>query len=199
MARMSAKEMLHRYLQNARDALVWKLDGLSEYDARRPLTPTGTNLLGLVKHLAVVELGYFGDTFGRPHGERFPWSDREEEPNEDMFATADESRDDILALYRRANAHADTTIAELSLEDTGNVPWWPDDVNPVTLHWILVHMIAETNRHGGHADIAREEIDGAIGHRPSVDNLPDVTNEWWSGYVEHVEAAAREAAARSES
>ena len=64
------KETLVEYLQSARDAMVWKVEGLSEYDARRPMTPTGTNLLGLVKHLASVELGYFGDTFGRPTGSR---------------------------------------------------------------------------------------------------------------------------------
>lgn len=191
------KRALHRYLEVARDALLWKLDGVSEYDVRRPLTPTGTNLLGLVKHLAVVEFGYFGDTFGRPHGERFSWDGREQEPNEDMFSTADETRDDIIALYRRATAHADATIDALSLDDTGTVPWWPDDVNPVTLHWILVHMIAETHRHAGHADIVREQIDGAIGHRPDVDNLPDVDADWWTAYVGRVEEAARAASTRS--
>ncbi len=191
--RLDTKGILQRSLQMARDAMLWKLDGLSEYDVRRPLTPTGTNLLGLVKHLAVVELGYFGDTFGRPHGERLPWDGREEEPNEDMFATADETRDDIVGLYRRANAHADATIDALALDDEGNVPWWPDDVNPVTLHWIIVHMIAETNRHAGHADILRERIDGEIGHRPGVDNLPDVGPDWWPGYVDQVEQAARAA------
>ncbi|MGW3505523.1 mycothiol transferase, partial [Streptomyces globisporus] len=58
------KDILRLYLQNARDAVLWKLDGLSEYEIRRPLTPTGTNLLGLVKHVASVELGYLGDAFG---------------------------------------------------------------------------------------------------------------------------------------
>jgi uncharacterized damage-inducible protein DinB len=194
---MSAKDVLHRYLQMARDALLWKLEGLSEYDARRPLTPTGTNLLGIVKHLAVVELGYFGDTFGRPHGERLPWDDREQEPNEDMFAAADETRHEVVTMYRRATAHADATIDALSLDDTGTVPWWPDDVNPVTLHWILVHMIAETNRHVGHADIVREQIDGATGHRPGVANLPDVDATWWAAYAERVEEAARAASVRT--
>ncbi|MBT8193747.1 MAG: DinB family protein [Acidimicrobiia bacterium] len=189
----STKETLHRYLRSARDALLWKLEAVPEYDARRPLTSTGTNLLGIVKHLATVELGYFGDTFGRPHGERLPWDGREPEPNEDMFASADETREEIIALYQRAAAHADATITELSIDDTGSVPWWPDDVNPVTLHWILVHMIAETNRHLGHADILREGIDGAIGHRPGVENLPDVEPGWWPVYVARVEEAARAA------
>src|SRR6476660_4595112 len=108
----------------ARDALVWKLDGLSEYDIRRPLTPTGTNLLGLVKHLASVEEGYFGDTFGRPSGELLPWLADDAEANADMWATADESREQILDLYRRTWAHADATIDALDLDDMGHVPWW---------------------------------------------------------------------------
>src|SRR3954453_13955966 len=102
----SAKQTLQRYLQIARDAMVWKLEGLSEYDVRRPLVPSGTNLLGLVKHLASVEIGYFGDTFERPFGEALPWGDDDAEPNADLWATADESREQMLELYRRAQAHA---------------------------------------------------------------------------------------------
>lgn len=70
-----AKAVLHRYLQSGRQALVWKLDGLSEYDIRRLLVVTGTNLLGLVKHLAGVEAGYFGSTFDRPFPETLAWMD----------------------------------------------------------------------------------------------------------------------------
>lgn len=108
------KADLLRYLQDARDALLWKLDGLSEYDIRRPLTPTGTNLLGLVKHTAGVELGYFGDTFGRPFfGKESPpwWYTEDAEPNADMWATTDESREEIVGLYRRAWEHSNNTIA----------------------------------------------------------------------------------------
>ena len=187
------KQMLHHYLRTAREALLWKLEGLSEYDVRRPLTPTGTNLLGLVKHLAVVELGYFGDTFGRPHGETFAWDDDGgfDAANADMYASADETREDILGLHARATAHADATIEALALSDEGRVPWWPDDVNPVTLEWILVHMIAETNRHAGHADILREGLDGGVGHREGVSNLPEGDAAWWAAHVERVETAAQ--------
>ena len=101
------------YLQAGREALLWKLDGLSEYDIRRPMVPTGTNLLGLIKHVASVELGYFGDTFGRPSGERLPWLEDDAEPNADMWATAEESREQITGLYRRAWAHSDATIGAL--------------------------------------------------------------------------------------
>src|SRR5437763_6442506 len=121
------KEDLHEYLQTARDVMLWKLDGLSEYDVRRPLTPTGTNLLGLVKHLASFEFLYFGDNFGRPSGEPLPWLEDDAEPNADMWATPDESRDEIVLLYRRAWAHADSTIDSLPLDAVSHLPWWPED------------------------------------------------------------------------
>ncbi len=186
------KEVLVRYLQRSREAVVWKLEGLSEYDVRRPLTPTGTNLLGLVKHLASVELGYFGDTFGRPHGIDLPWHAEDADPNADLWATADESREDILGLYQRAWAHADGTFASLDLDSSGEVPWWPPEGRQVTLHTILVHMIAETNRHAGHADILRETIDGSAGLRLDVSNLPDAGYDWAAHHGE-VEEAARAA------
>ncbi len=190
-----AKAKLHRYLQVGREAMLWKLDGLSEYDVRRPLTTTGTNLLGLVKHLAGVEYGYFGDTFGRPYDDQLPWMGDGSEPNADMYAAVDESRDDIVDLYRRANTHADATIAALDLDAEGHVPWW-GDANPVTLHWILIHMATETHRHAGHADVVRELIDGAVGFRPEALNLPDGGDDWWAGYVARVEATARAASGR---
>lgn len=187
------KADLQRYLQTAREALLWKLEGLSEYDIRRPLTPTGTNLLGLVKHVASVELGYFGDTFGRPSGEPLPWFREDAEPNADMWATANESREQIVGLYHRAWAHSDATIAALALEAIGRVPWWPEDRGEVTLHRILVHVIAETERHAGHADIVRELIDGAAGLRNGNDNMPPVDRAWWVNYRSRLEHAAREA------
>jgi len=187
------KADLHRYLQGARDALLWKLAGLSEYDIRRPLTPTGTNLLGLVKHLAGLELGYFGATFGRPFDEPLSWLDDDAEPNADMWATADESREYIVGLYHRAWAHADATIDTLALDATGHVPWWPDDRRAVTLHRILVHMIAETNRHAGHADIVRELIDGAVGLREGNDNMAPGSQAWWETYRDRLERVAQEA------
>ena len=97
MTRDDPKADLHDYLRNARQAVLWKLEGLSEYDVRRPRVPTGTNLLGLVKHLATVEWGHFGAAFGRPFEERLPWVDDDNaEPNADMWATADESREYVV-------------------------------------------------------------------------------------------------------
>jgi uncharacterized damage-inducible protein DinB len=188
---MTPKEILVDYLQNAREAMVWKLEGLSEYDVRRPLTPTGTNLLGLVKHLASVELGYFGDTFGRPHGEDLPWDTEDADPNDDLYAIPEETREDIVGLYHRAWAHAATTIEASDLETVGEVPWWPEGRRRVTLHQILVHVVAETCRHAGHADILREGLDGAAGRFPTDGNMdPDYD---WPAHVARVEAAAHAA------
>ena len=190
------KADLRRYLQVAREALLWKLDGLEEYDVRRPLVPTGTNLLGLVKHVGSVEAGYLGATFGRPFPEPLPWHADDAEPNADMWAMATESRDDIVGLYHRVWAHSDVTIETLPLDAPGEVPWWPGDRRHVTLHTILVHMIAETNRHAGHADLIRELIDGSAGLRADNDNLPPGDREWWEHLYERVEQAARDASGR---
>jgi len=187
------KTVLLRYLQEGRDALLWKLDGLSEYDVRRPLVPTGTNLLGLVKHVASTEAGYLGDVFGRPFPEPLPWLDDDAEPNADMWATADESRQDIVELYRRVWASSDATVAALGLDAPGVVPWWRAETRDVTLQQILVHMIAETHRHAGHADIVRELVDGAAGLRADNSNLPEAEQEWWDGYRDRLETVAREA------
>jgi uncharacterized damage-inducible protein DinB len=187
------KTDLRRYLQSAREALLWKLDGLSEYDARRPLVPTGTNLLGLVKHVASVELGYFGDTFGRPSQVPLPWFEDDAEPNADMWATADETRDQVVGLYHRAWAHSDATIEDLPLDARGSVPWWPAERRDVTLHRILVHVIAETHRHAGHADIVRELLDGSVGLRADNDNMASVDERWWRAYCARLEQAALQA------
>jgi hypothetical protein len=187
------KDVLHYYLQSARDALLWKLEGLSEYDIRRPMTPTGTNLLGLVKHVASVELGYLGDTFGRPSGEPLPWLDDGAEANADMWVTAAESCDQIVELYRRAWAHADATIDALALDTVGRVPWWPDGRDDVTLHHAVVRVIADTHRHAGHADIIRELMDGAVGMNKGNENMAPGDSEWWESYRSRLERAAQEA------
>ncbi|HLN66682.1 MAG TPA: DinB family protein [Streptosporangiaceae bacterium] len=186
---------LRRYLQDARGALLWKLDGLSEYDIRRPLVPTGTNLLGLVKHVTGVETGYFGDTFGRPVADAPPWD--ESDPMSDMAATPAESREFITGRYRRAWAHSDATIEALPLDAIGRVPWWPAGRNEVTLHHVLVRVATETARHAGHADIVRELIDGAAGWTPSRSSLPPGDQAWWQAYRDRVESAARQAAQSS--
>jgi uncharacterized damage-inducible protein DinB len=192
MSASDPKADLRRYLQEGRDAVLWKLEGLSEYDVRRPMVPTGTNLLGLVKHLAFVEFGYFGDTFGRPSEDQLAWD--ESDPNSDLYAAPGESREFITGLYRRAWAHSDATIAALGLEAVGHVPWWPAERNEVTLHRILVHVVTDTSRHAGQADIIRELIDGAAGLTAGDSNLPSDDQAWWAAHRDRVERAAREAA-----
>lgn len=188
------KATLHRYLRVQRDTLLAKLDGLSERDLRWPMTPTGTNLLGLVKHVASVQLGYFGEVFDRPAGRALPWFDKGAEVNADMWATADETRDEIIDLYRFSSAHADATIEALDLDAPGLVPWWPPERRHVTLHQILVHMTVETARHAGHADIIREFTDGSAGNNDG--NLPEQTAAEWSAYRSRLERAAEEASQR---
>ncbi|SCL44292.1 Protein of unknown function [Micromonospora citrea] len=188
------KADLHSYLKGGRDALLWKLDGLGEYDIRRPLTRTGTNLLGLVKHSAFCETLYFGVVFGRPFEPELPYAGDGADPNADMWATADETREEIVALYRRAIAHADSTIEALALDEVGRVPWWGDAA--VTLHRVMIHVIAETQRHAGHADIVRELVDGAAGLLPGNDNLPAGDESWWLDHRRRVEQAALDASGR---
>ena len=192
MTESDFKSDLRQYLQEGRDAMLWKLDGASEYDVRRPLVPTGTNLLGLVKHLTGIELGYFGDTFGRPWDGPPLWD--ESDPFADMFAAPGESRELITGRYRQAWAHADATIEALPLDAAGHVPWWPAERNEVTLHRVLVHMISETSRHAGHADIVRELIDGAVGLIPERPNVPTGDQASWPAHYDRVERAARQAA-----
>ena len=180
------KATLHRYLRTTRETLLWKLEGLSEYDVRRPLTSTGTNLLGVVKHLAEIEGGYFGVTFGRPCSD-IPTLDRSV-PNVDMYATADESRDEVIGWFLAAAEHADETIATLELDAPGRVPWW-GDAGEVTLHHVLVHVVTEEQRHLGQVDVLRERIDGAVGHRRDNSNLDAGVD--WPGHVDHLEVIAR--------
>jgi uncharacterized damage-inducible protein DinB len=184
------RDDLHHYLKVARASLLWKLEGVSEYDLRRPMTPTGTNLLGLVKHVASVEAGYLGDIFGRPFPETFSWFAEDAEPNADMWATADQSPDDIIGLYHRVWAHSDATVESLPLDAIGVVPWWPEDRRQVSLHRILVHITTETHRHAGHADIVRELIDGAAGLRAEALNLPDEEAAYWPEYVARLQQVA---------
>jgi uncharacterized protein DUF664 len=155
-----AKTQLHGDLRWIREAMLSKLDGLSEYDIRRPLTLTGTNLLGLIKHLSLWEARYFGDVFARPFPEPLPRWDDESKRGDDLWVTEHETRAEIIDRYRRVWDHSDATINALDIDAPGHVPWWP---RPDTkLFDVLVHMLTETNRHAGHADILREQLDGTV-------------------------------------
>ncbi|HEX4433863.1 MAG TPA: DinB family protein [Acidimicrobiales bacterium] len=185
------KAVLQRYLQAARDALVWKLEGLTERDARLPRTPTGNSLLGVVKHCLNVEAGYFGPTFGR----QFPTSDElvpdealRQDPQADWYADAQESKDGLIDLSHRVWAFADQTINELELDARGQVAWWPPDRQEVTLQRVMVHVTYDLARHAGQADIMREQLDKTIGALPENSNVPDGYD--WPAYVAKLTALA---------
>ncbi|MEU4442868.1 DUF664 domain-containing protein [Actinosynnema sp. NPDC050801] len=187
---IDVKTYLHDDLRWIREALLAKLDGLSEYDVRRPLTPTGTNLLGLVKHLSTSEARYFGEVFGRPFPEPLPRWDDQAERRADMWATEHETRTAIVDRYRRAWAHADATITALDADSPGHVPWWPRP--DVALFNVLVHVLTETSRHAGHADILREQIDGAVG--TDADGMAQPQDAaYWEERRAMIERAARAA------
>jgi uncharacterized damage-inducible protein DinB len=154
------KESLKVALDRHRDAILWKLEGLSDTDLRKPMVASGTSLLGLVKHLAAVEYGWFCQTFGR---ETEPLPFDEDDPDADLRVEPGETAEDILAFYGRARAAADRVIGEVGVEETGTA-WFGD---AVSMRWVLIHMVEETARHAGHVDILRELIDGMVGdHRP---------------------------------
>jgi hypothetical protein len=188
------KEELHRTLQASRAVLLSKLGNLSEYDRRRPMTATGTNLLGLVKHLAGLEYAYLGESFGYPAAEGMSWiEDGSIWQGADMWARPDESSEYITGLYRRACAHADDVIAALDLDAPGSVAHWPQDRRDTTLGVLLIRMVAETAQHAGHADIVRELIDGTGG--PDQDTFDEAT---WRDYIARVQSAANTFAAGPE-
>jgi Protein of unknown function (DUF664) len=182
-----AKEYLHSDLRDVRETMLWKLEGVGEYDARRPLTSTGTNLLGLIKHLTFTEAWYFGEVFERPFPERLPYADR----GADMWATEDEARVEIVERYKRVWGHSDATIAALDIDASGHVPWWPRP--DVMLFNILVHVLTETNPHAGHADILREQLDGAVGTNADSTALHGRDATFWENHRAKVERAAKAA------
>ena len=165
------KSLLHTHLQLSRDVLIWKVEGLSEMDRRRPMTPTGTNLIGLVKHLTGVEGAYFCDAFGRERP-ALPWESDIDmslgEPS-DMYAKPEETTDELIAAYRAATAAADHSIEELDLDATGRHHLGIT----VSLRWMLLTVLLDTTRHGGHADVVRELIDGTAGFQRDWPGVAD--------------------------
>lgn len=185
--RATLKESMHNYLRGARAGMLARIDRLSEYDRRRPMTPTGTYLLGLVKHLSFYESYYLGSVFGREPGWTLPWiEDDSIWQGADLWATADETTTYILDRYHAACTHADTTIAELDLGASTTVSWWQEAKRDTTLGVLMTHMIAETSQHLGHADIIRELIDGRTASDPA--EMGDA--EWWQTYHRKITSAA---------
>jgi hypothetical protein len=202
-----AKAYLHGDLRSSRATMLWKLDGLAEYHVRRPLTPSGTNLLGLVKHLTITEAWYFGEVFGRPFPMVLPWRDDDTDGRSDdaqlaayfehkfeladMWATEHESRAEIVDRYQRVWEHSDATIAALDVDAPGHVAWWPRP--DVMLFNIMVHVLNETNRHAGQADILREHLDGAVGTEADASGLEQRDVHFWERHRATIERAAEAA------
>ena len=177
---------LRSYLQEGRDAVVRSVDGISDYDARRPLVPSGTNLLGLVKHLSGIELGYLGACVGRPSPVALPSEDDGSVwQSADLWATPDQSRDYLLDLYRAAWRHSDESLATLPLDAPATVGWWPEERRRTTFGHLVVRVVAETAQHAGHCDILRETVDGRGGRDASA-----MDADAWTAYVGRIQAAA---------
>lgn len=183
---MDLKPVLHEYLRHTRALMLAKLDGLSEYDMRRPLVPSGTNLLGLVKHLVGIEQVYLGISVGRPPENRLPWEeDGSVWDGADMWALPSESSEYLIGLYRQACEHSDASLAALDLDTPAEVPHWPEEHRSTTFGALLVRVVDETAHHAGHADIVRELIDGKGGQ--DADAL-DAAG--WSAYYSKLQQAA---------
>ena len=185
-------------LDRLNQAVLHKLEGLSEYDLRRPMTPTATNLLGVVMHLASLPAEYFGETFGRPlprEDEMYFLTDEEADPQDDLWVRPDATSEWVVELYGATWEHAQETFATLDLDSPGQIPTSP--CAKVTLGGMLAHMVDETARHAGHMDIVRESIDGAVGRYEGDGNIIDGYD--WAAYRERVAAGARQAQERADS
>lgn len=156
------KETLMGFLNLNRAVMVWKLEGVSDEDARRPMVDSGTHLIGLIKHLAWVERWWFEDVFAGLPSPSYPWSD--EDPDADFRAEPEDTVAGVIAMYEEHVAIVNDIIDESDLDQLA-----VRDRNGLhySLRWIVGHMIEETARHAGHADIIRELIDGRTGYLPS--------------------------------
>jgi hypothetical protein len=166
------KEILLAYLNNQRAVMAWKLHGLPVAEARRPMVPSGTSVMGVTRHLAAVELWWFGDVIAHgdytvPESMGGWWQSvqeaYEQDPDADFRIGEGETVDQVLEYYETAAGVANDIIQRYDLDHVGRVHG-PNP--PVSLRWVMVHMIAETARHAGHADIIREQIDGVTGYMP---------------------------------
>ncbi|UYQ78139.1 DinB family protein [Glutamicibacter sp. JL.03c] len=185
-----SKELLLEYLGDARQAVIYKAQGLSDRLARKPLTPTGTHILGVVHHLAITEYGYFGQCLGRSVDDPYIQNLLDaEDPQADFLPPAHLNANGIIGLYRDSILFSDAGIKSLPLDAPVEVPWWIRRRH-TTLEQLVVHMIAETSRHAGHLDIVREQLDGFTGLRPEAPNLPDYSAAQWAEQFESINRLA---------
>jgi uncharacterized damage-inducible protein DinB len=186
---------LRRYLTRMHEALLWKIDGLGERDARWPRTPTGTNLAGLLKHVASVESEYLGEVIGAPFPEPPAWLDEDVPDDADMWLGPDETVGAVRAFAEQVWQHAEQTLDAVGLDAPAHVPWWGEHAD-TTVGRILVHVLSDVARHAGHADILRELHDGAAGMAKGNENLPERDAAAQAAYLAELERVA-EAAGRA--
>jgi uncharacterized damage-inducible protein DinB len=154
---LDERAMLIAFLDWYRELILVKLDGLDRDALTRRLVPSRTTLLGVVKHLALVEWWWFAVVFS---GGQLPPEESEDDDDSDWLFDDADTPERLVARYRDACARSNEIArAAGSLEDRSPGPHRPG----MTLRWILVHMVEETARHAGHADILRELIDGRTG------------------------------------
>jgi Protein of unknown function (DUF664) len=151
------RETLEWFLEYHRSALSGKLRGLSEEDARRRLVPSLTTLLGLVSHAASVERNWFQHCLGGKPREEITGNARGDDPSWDVGA--DKTISDVIAEFESACAASRQIAAGFALDQT--VPH--DELGQVSLRFIYMNIFGEYARHAGHADILREQTDGATG------------------------------------
>ena len=153
------RDALQSYLDEMRQALVRKVGGLSEQDARRASTVSSLSLLAIVKHSAVWERRWFQVVFaGRPDSDG--WPAVRGEPDGTFALGDDDTVDSVLADYQTQIAASRDILATSDLD----APCALSDLVDENLRWVAMHMIQETARHAGHADIIREAIDGSRGY-----------------------------------
>ncbi|MFC8038880.1 DinB family protein [Paenarthrobacter sp. NPDC057355] len=173
------RAQLREYLNDAREAILWKCEGLSDAQARTPLTPTGTHVMGLLLHLAVTESQYFISCLGREiENAVIRHVIEADDAQADFLPPPGMTLADAVKIYRETIDAADAVLDEVELNSPAVVEWWIKHRN-TTVERLLVHMIAESHRHAGHLDIVREQLDGFVGLRPSAPNIPDLTPGQW--------------------
>jgi len=151
------RDALTQQLDFHRATLLRKLEGLDDEPLRRPVTASGLSLLGLVKHLAETEQGWFLNIYGGLCEPDLFSSDGD--PDADFRVGPDETVDILVGQYLATSNRARAVVAAGGLDDVVTTPWGAE----VNLRAILLHMIQESARHNGHADIIREIIDGTTG------------------------------------
>lgn len=147
--------MLPLFLDHVRSVMIRKVEGVDAEGLRMSPVDSGTCLGGLIKHLAYVERWWFQAVW-RSDPVEFPWTD--EDPDAEFRLDSDDTAESLIALYRHECDISRRLVEDSDLDDT--IPWRD---GRMSLRWIMVHMIEETARHCGHADIIREIIDGQVG------------------------------------